>query len=140
MQHESFHAMGLVLCLIVLCTATGRTAGSAQAEEIEILKITVGEPTKLTDQVNQNTASLAVSRTGTIAAFYPKPPKGTAHRGPTYLLRFSLGRPGSSARSGMDAAGVSMRFLGRNRGTCPRAAMPKILMRILQGTLTIGNR
>ena len=51
-------------------------AGAAVEEETEILKITVGEPTKLSDLVNQNTASLAVSRTGTIAAFYPKPGTG----------------------------------------------------------------
>ena len=43
-----------------------------------MLKITVGEPTLLSpmdSENHQNTASLAVSRTGVVAAFYPKPPK-----------------------------------------------------------------
>jgi len=46
---------------------------AADEDETEILKITVGEPTKLSDLVNQNSASVTVSRTGVIAAFYPKP-------------------------------------------------------------------
>ena len=46
---------------------------SAADEETEVLKITVGKPTQLSDLVNQNSASVAVSRTGVIAAFYPKP-------------------------------------------------------------------
>jgi len=39
----------------------------------EILQITVGEPTFLSPTTYQNTASVAVSRTGCLAAFYPKP-------------------------------------------------------------------
>jgi hypothetical protein len=45
-------------------------------ETTETLQITVGEPTKLSALVNQNSASVAVSRTGVIAAFYPKPGTG----------------------------------------------------------------
>ena len=67
MQWNCLYLVAGVLCAAVL------TVGSAKAEETEMLKITVGKPTKLSNQVNQNTASLAISRTGTIAAFYPKP-------------------------------------------------------------------
>jgi hypothetical protein len=38
---------------------------------VEILKIRVGEPTRLGDKVYQNTANLMVSRTGVVAAFFP---------------------------------------------------------------------
>ena len=47
-----------VLIMEFIPTAVGGENGT------EILKITVGEPTKLGERVNQNTASLAVSRTG----------------------------------------------------------------------------
>jgi len=49
-------------------------AGSAGAETTEILKITVGEPTTLSAVVTGNCASVAVSRTGVVAAFYPPRP------------------------------------------------------------------
>lgn len=52
------------------------TVRSAVAEEIEILKVTVGKPTKLSSLTYQNSATVAVSRTGVVAAFYPKPGKG----------------------------------------------------------------
>jgi hypothetical protein len=41
-------------------------------DQTEILKITVGDPTRLSDTVYQNTANLMVSHTGVVAAFYPK--------------------------------------------------------------------
>ncbi len=44
-----------------------------RAEQTEILKITLGEPTKLSSLAYQNTSVLMVSRTGVVAAFYPKP-------------------------------------------------------------------
>lgn len=71
----------LTKTLIVLLVATASlaiwlTAGSAQAEEIDILKITVGEATKLTSQTYQNTSAMTGSRTGAVAVFYPKPPRG----------------------------------------------------------------
>ena len=46
------------------------------AAEAEVLRITVGQPTKLSDLAYQNTASVAVSRQGVVAAFYPKPGTG----------------------------------------------------------------
>ena len=69
MQRQSFHTIRIVLCLIVLCTATGWTAVSAQADQIEILKITQHPPTKLSPLRQQN-PSLLVTRAGVVAAFY----------------------------------------------------------------------
>ncbi len=48
----------------------------AAAKETDILKITVGTPTKLTPQIFQNTSAITGSRTGVVAVFYPKPPRG----------------------------------------------------------------
>ena len=76
MQPESFHKLAIVSCAALLSSSIVLTAGSAQAEETEILKIIVGEPTLLSPLRCQGTASLAVSRTGVVAAFYPEP--GTA--------------------------------------------------------------
>ena len=73
MQRKCRHTIVIVSCIALVCLAMGLAAGLAKAEETEILKVTVGEPTKLSGQLNQNTASLAISRTGTIAAFYEKP-------------------------------------------------------------------
>lgn len=70
MPRESFHVIRIVLCLTVLCTATGWTAASDKAEEIEILKITQHRPTKLSPLVAQNTSTLSVTRAGVVAAFY----------------------------------------------------------------------
>ena len=66
----------IVFSIAIVIVGFGCESESSAAEETEILKITVGQPTKLSNLVNQNTASLAVSRTGTIAAFYPKPGTG----------------------------------------------------------------
>ncbi|MFH0964270.1 MAG: exo-alpha-sialidase [Planctomycetota bacterium] len=46
----------------------------ASAQEVEILKITVGRPTTLSPVTCQNCSSLASSRTGALAAFYPPRP------------------------------------------------------------------
>ena len=43
-------------------------------EESEILKITVGEPTMLSSVTKQDCSSVAASRTGVVAAFYPPRP------------------------------------------------------------------
>jgi hypothetical protein len=51
-----------VICLLIIFLGFGCTSKPALAEETEILKITVGEPTKFGDLVNQNTANLAVPR------------------------------------------------------------------------------
>ena len=66
---------GTVLCILVMGFIPTAVGGE---DETEILNITVGQPTKLSDLVKQNTASLSVSRTGTVAAFYPKPGTGWA--------------------------------------------------------------
>ena len=68
--------VAIVLSIVVLTAGFGCESKPSAAEESDILRITVGEPTKLSDLVNQASASLAVSRTGGIAAFYPKPETG----------------------------------------------------------------
>ena len=45
-------------------------------DSVEVLNVTVGEPTKLSDLAYQNTSTLMLSRTGVLAAFYPKPRTG----------------------------------------------------------------
>lgn len=70
----------LAKTLIVLLIATASlaiwlTAGSAQAEQTEILKITVGEPTLLDPITYQNTSSVIASRTGELIVFYPFGPR-----------------------------------------------------------------
>jgi len=60
----------------LMCLGALLTVGSAEAEEVEVLKVTVGKPTRLSSLTYQNTATAAVSRTGVVAAFYPKPGKG----------------------------------------------------------------
>ena len=64
-----------LICLICCCDAVGWKIKCLRAES-EVLSITVGPPTTLSNLAYQNSASLAVSRTGVTAAFYPKP--GTA--------------------------------------------------------------
>ena len=65
---------GLV-CLSCCCATAGLEVESLRAES-EVLSITVGPPTILSNLAYQNTASLAVSRAGVTAAFYPKPGTG----------------------------------------------------------------
>ena len=77
-------------------------------DETDILNITVGESTKLSNLVYQNTASVAVSRTGVVAAFYPKPGTGPNF----YRTSTDLGRTWSKE---MDAPGVDLPLAG---GTC----------------------
>ena len=65
--------IGSILCV----SAVGLNPPAVSAEdETEILKITVGEPTLLTPMVYQNSSAVAVSRTGAVVAFYPKPKVG----------------------------------------------------------------
>ena len=52
----------------------------AAAEETEILKIRIGNPTFLTPTRYQSSASVAVSRTGTVGAFYPRNGAGGFYR------------------------------------------------------------
>ncbi len=67
-------AMPPVALLLFLCAS--QTVRSAEAEEADLLKVTVGKPTRLSSLTYQNTATVAVSRSGVVAAFYPKPGKG----------------------------------------------------------------
>ncbi|MEE3368798.1 MAG: exo-alpha-sialidase [Planctomycetota bacterium] len=76
-----------------------------QQLETEILNITVGQPTRLSDLIYQNSSTLAVSRTGVLAAFYPK--KGT---GPNfYRTSTDLGRTWGQE---MAAPGVDLPLAG----------------------------
>ena len=83
--------IGIVFCIATIVPYASCAAESAAAEETEILNITVGEPTKLSDLVYQNTASLMVSRTGVVAVFYPKPGRGRNFTG----SRLIAGRRGA---------------------------------------------
>jgi hypothetical protein len=56
------------LAILLLAAAAVSACASSQ---IEILKVTVGEPTLLSPNVYQNRASVDASSTGTVAAFYP---------------------------------------------------------------------
>ena len=105
MRCESFHKPVTVSCVALLCSSIVVTATPAEAEEAEILRITVGQPTKLSNVVYTNTASVAVSRTGVVAAFYPK--RGT---GPNFYRTSSdLGRTWGKQ---MDAPGVDLPLAG----------------------------
>ena len=73
MQCNCLYVIGIMLSIATIVPDTGCAVQAAAEEETEILKITVGKPTQLSDEVNQSTASVAASRTGTVAAFYPKP-------------------------------------------------------------------
>ncbi len=75
MEWNCLCVISIMFFLAVIAPNAGCGAKSAAAEEIEILKITVGEPTFLHPMRYQNAASLSVSRTGLVAAFYPKGPK-----------------------------------------------------------------
>jgi hypothetical protein len=50
------------------------------AEKPKMLKITLGQSTKLASTSYLNSASIAVSRTGVVAAFYPDDQKGFSYR------------------------------------------------------------
>ena len=76
---------GTAMCIVAMGFIPTADAGE---DETEILKITVGQPTKLSDLAYQNTASLAVSPTDVVAAFYPKPRTGPSF----YRTSTDLGR------------------------------------------------
>ena len=78
---------GNVVCLLILFLGFGYTSNPALAEETEILKITVGEPTKLSSKVYQNMSTVMVSRTGVVAVMYQKP--GIEPRYPKHTRRGS---------------------------------------------------
>ena len=68
-----FAAVQCILTMGITLTAVGAE------NETEILNITVGEPTFMSPLRYQNSAAVATSRTGTIAAFYPKPGEGAKY-------------------------------------------------------------
>ncbi len=76
MQHNQTFAEGAWLCMMIACLCVGAGARPVTAEQSEILRVTIGEPTTLSALNYQNTASVDVSRTGVVAAFYPKPGTG----------------------------------------------------------------
>ena len=69
MQRKILIAM--VFSLVVLIIGFACQSKISAAVETEILEITVGEPTLLNQPRYQNSASVSVSRTGVVAAFYP---------------------------------------------------------------------
>ncbi len=73
MQRNCLYVIGIMFCIATTVADTGYAEQPAVGEETEILNITVGEATKISDLVYQNTASLSVSRTGVVAVFYAKP-------------------------------------------------------------------
>ena len=70
-------------------------------QETEVLQITVGDPTPLSDLVYQNTANLMISSGGVVAAFYPKP--GTSRH--FFRLSTDRGRTWSAEREGPSELG-----------------------------------
>jgi hypothetical protein len=92
---KSFAAI-VVPWTVVFCLTLGQQTASTLADEVEILNVTVGKPTKLSDLVYQNTASVMVSRTGVVAAFYPKPRTGPHF----YRISTDRGRTWGPERSG----------------------------------------
>ena len=65
--------LATTMCILVMGFTPAAVAGE---DETEILKITVGQPTLMSKLRYQSSAAVAVSRTGTVAAFYPKPGEG----------------------------------------------------------------
>jgi len=72
-----------ILSVLVMALPSALSVGSHGAEpnaeasgQTEILRVTVGKETFLSPERYQNCSSLAVSRTGVVAAFYPKPGTG----------------------------------------------------------------
>ena len=74
MQRTCLYVIGIVFCIAAIVPNAG-AANPAPAEETEILKVTVGEPTLLDPRILQNRASLAASRTGELIVFYPFGPR-----------------------------------------------------------------
>jgi protocatechuate 3,4-dioxygenase beta subunit len=120
-QHQLIsQAFLLVTALCIPVMGFIPTAGGGE-DETEILKITVGEPTKLSSKVYQNMSTVMVSRTGVVAVMYRKPgiepryPKHT-RRGSAMGYRVSTdgGVTWSKEMIAPDAFGG-----GQNSGTLP---------------------
>jgi hypothetical protein len=102
---ETLRTFYVLLSVQAIWIGCGCESEFAAAEETEILKITVGQPTKLSNVVYTNTASVAVSRTGVVAAFYPKPRTGPNF----YRTSTDLGRTWGKE---LDAPGVDLPLAG----------------------------
>ena len=72
--------VAIVFSIVVLIVGSACESKPSATEQTEILKITVGEPTVLTPAGTVTSASLSVSRTGVVAAFYP------TGQGPRYRI------------------------------------------------------
>jgi hypothetical protein len=64
--------VAIVFAIAILLVGFGCESQPSAAEETEILKITVGEPTTLSSVEYDNSATLSVSRTSVVAAFYKR--------------------------------------------------------------------
>ena len=78
------------LWLVIVCCCVGPGVRPVAGEQGDMLRIAVGKPTVLVldSETDQYSASVAASRTGAVAAFYP--PKGV--RGGNKLYRISTDR------------------------------------------------
>ena len=81
METNNASPKGNVVCLLLVFLGFACTSKSALAEESEILKVTVGEPTVMAPKPGHTIGVLAVSRTGIAAAHYQS--------GSTYVHRIS---------------------------------------------------
>ena len=79
MNHHKMIGRMLLLGTAICVMVTGFIPAATAKEEIDVLKITVGQPTLMSKLRYQNSAAVAVSRKGTVAAFYPKPDKGSRY-------------------------------------------------------------
>ena len=91
------------MCVLAMGCISSAVGGE---DETEILNIAVGEPTKLSNVVYTNMASVAVSRTGVVAAFYPNKPGAAPN---FYRTSTDLGRTWGKE---MDAPGVDLPLAG----------------------------
>ena len=105
----------IVFSIVVLIVGFACESNPAVAEETEILKITVGKPTLLDPLTYQNAASISGSRTGVVAAFYPKPPshyRTSSDGGVTWGPSMdSPGQLGGGSTSGTLRDGGVIKFL-----------------------------
>ena len=85
MQRNCLYGAGFMFCIAAIAPDAGCAAQPAKADGTEILKVTVGEPTKLSSAVFQNMSVVMVSRTGVVAVIYVKP--GTEPRYPEKTKR-----------------------------------------------------
>ena len=85
MKPNCLCVIGVLFCIATIVSDAGCAGEPAVEEETEILKVTVGEPTKLSSAVFQNASVVMASRTGVAAVIYVKP--GTEPRYPEHTKR-----------------------------------------------------